>query len=186
MHITKIPESGNIFLPKLSGFKVVNSEDISGHTLSVKQVDGGYRIDMKTLEKIESPVVLELTVDKNLTTEDVESSKELSGYTVGKVLNTGKITSGKLSEIKLDGIRTIKSLKFDSSYNMKGNIILSFSKNGKTWEQQAPVTISEKTIIMPVTSYVAGALLDGKNAKYVKVEFSENVTNAISYTVYGE
>lgn len=141
---------------------------------------------MKTLEKIESPVVLELTVDKNLTTEDVESSKELSGYTVGKVLNTGKITSGKLSEIKLDGIRTIKSLKFDSSYNMKGNIILSFSKNGKTWEQQAPVTISEKTIIMPVTSYVAGALLDGKNAKYVKVEFSENVTNAISYTVYGE
>ena len=39
---------------------------------------------------------------------------------------------------------------------------------------------------MPVTSYVAGALLDGKNAKYVKVEFSENVTNAISYTVYGE
>ena len=186
VHITKIPESGNIFLPKLSGFKVVNSEDISGHTLSVKQVDGGYRIDMKTLEKIESPVVLELTVDKNLTTEDVESSKELSGYTVGKVLNTGKITSGKLSEIKLYGIRTIKSLKFDSSYNMKGNIILSFSKNGKTWEQQAPVTISEKTIIMPVTSYVAGALLDGKNAKYVKVEFSENVTNAISYTVYGE
>lgn len=186
VHIIKSPESGNIFLPKLSGFKVVNSEDISGHALSVKQVDGGYRIDMRTLAKIESPVVLELTVDKNLTTEDVESSKELSGYTVGKVLSTGKISSGKLSLIKLDGIRTIKSLKFDSSYNMKGNIILSFSKDGKTWEQQTPVTISEKTIIMPVTSYVAGALLDGKNAKYVKVEFSENVTNAISYIVYGE
>ena len=185
VHIIKRPESGNIFLPKLSGFKVVNSEDISGHALSMKPVEGGYRIDMETLEKIESPVVLELTVDKNLTTEDVES-KDLSGYTVEKVLSTGKITSGKLSQIKLDGIRTIKSLKFDSSYNMKGNIILSFSKDGKTWEQQAPVTISEKTIIMPVTSYVAGALLDGKNAKYVKVEFSENVTNVISYTVYGE
>ena len=51
MHIIKRPESGNIFLPKLSGFKVVNSEDISGHVLSMKPVEGGYRIDMETLEK---------------------------------------------------------------------------------------------------------------------------------------
>lgn len=184
VHIVKSPESGQIFLPGLPGFKVVKSKDISGHSLSLKQVDGGYAIDTKSLT-IQSPVIMELTVDKPLGTADVATPKK-AGHDTGKILSPKQITSGKSLQIELSGIQMVKSVKLESSHTLAGTVVVSFSKDGKQWEKQAPATLSGKTNTILVTSYVAGALLDGKDAKFIKIELSENAQSPISCSVYGE
>lgn len=185
VHIVKAPESGQVLLPELAGFKVLQSKDISGHSLSLERVDGGYMINTKTLGKIESPVIMELTVDKSLTTADVEIP-EKNKNDMGNILSTRQITTGKMLQIELANIKSVKNLKLESGGVLTGNVVLSFSKDGKQWEKPAPVALSGKTSIIPVTSYVAGALLDGKEAQFIKIELSQNVKSPISCSVYGE
>lgn len=186
VHIVKETENKNIFLPKLAGFRVVKSEDMSGHGLALREVPGGYAIDTKVLGKIESPVIMELTVDKLLTVADVESPEGLSGCGAEKILGTQKIVSGRCSRVKLDGVQFIKKVKFESSCPLKGSITLSFSKDGKEWKKQEPVLVSDRKVIIPVASYTAGALLDGAESGYVEIVFSERVTGTVVCTVLGD
>lgn len=186
VHILKKPEEGTIFLPSLPGFKVKASEDMSGSSLKCIPVEGGYQIDLSSMEAITSPVVLKLWTDRKLEKSDVESAVGASSGENLTLLAYGKMHSGRTVRISLHGVKNVRKVVIKPEHSLTGNVELCFSDDGKNWKDQLKVELTEKKTEIPVTSYVAGALLDGKDTGYVEIRFPQHIGTAVSCQVYGE
>lgn len=186
VHITRKPENGKIFLPSLPGFKVKKAEDISGFSLGCVPVQGGYLIDMASVCKIDAPIVMRLQVDKKLDVSDVETNAGMPEKETFKVLKEGQLSSEGERLIDLNGLKEVRTIQLESDTVLSGKACLSFSEDAQEWKDRIEVELSEKNTLVPVTSYVAGAVLDGKNTAYVKIKLEKRPMGKVAFRVYGK
>ena len=184
IHIINAPESGLIFLPRLPGFEVIRSRDISGHRLVLETADGGYSINTAGLTNVNSPVIMELTTDRTLSASDIEKEKEDSREN-GVVLHQDTLKSGNSITIELAGRKYVKKVALSADTALDGEAVLSFSNDGKVWLTEKPVQISGRSVSIPLTTYTAGALLEGKDARFIRIELSGKTATPVRCSVLG-
>ncbi|MEG0455806.1 MAG: hypothetical protein RR559_10765, partial [Bacteroides sp.] len=64
-------------------------------------------------------------------------------------------------------------------------ITLSFSKDGINWDTKKAIVLQYKISEIPITSYQAGALIEGVDASYVKIELQNTVAETLKCMIYG-
>ncbi len=74
VHIIHKPETGIVSLSKPKNFGVTKSSVLTGQSITVTENNDGYIIDLRQLPVPDEPVVIELTVSKQLTLDDVMMS----------------------------------------------------------------------------------------------------------------
>lgn len=191
VHILKRPETNKIILSDLDGIRIIGSKVLTGQPIMSKQVPGGFEIDMQKMSAIDSPVIIELTASRELMLSDVQSKEKTNDLfadekVYGKVVATKSLTSGNSLLIELSQSKRVKGVKVECGESTLGSeITLSFSKDGINWDAKKAIVLQHKISEIPITSYQAGALIEGVDASYVKIELQNTVAETLKCMIYG-
>lgn len=191
LHVLKRPEGGVIRLPDLNGVTIRESHVLTGQQIAFRQTAGGYEVDLQQLERIDSPVILALTADRQLTLSDVVRSKTVASLfadeqTYGHLLTTKKMSREAILQVDLLQSKRVKGVRIACGVKEVGTpVVLSFSKDGHKWMADKTVMLQKQLSEIPVTSYQAGALVEGVEARYMKITLPTPPNETMVYSLYG-
>lgn len=193
VHIINKPQSGSIELSLLPGVEVKQAKVLSGQSAKFIPAADKYKIDLQQVPAIDAPLIIELTVSRQLALSDVEkenmSSDLFSDEKVyGHLLIQQKITVGHSLGIDMSKQARVKGIQIMRSKSMKeqmGEVTIYWSIDSKKWNKYKTVPLNHEKTDIPVTQSIAGILAEGIDCRNIKLEFSSTVKEPIACLVYG-
>jgi len=192
VHIIHKPENNIIVLPDLGkGFDIVKDKILSGQPISIEKQGKDCIIDLKQIKEIDSPIIIELTTSRNLTIADTQQQRSSGLFSdkkiYGDILLSKKTQSEKNIVLDFNDLKKVKGVEIINENEAKElTVTISLSKDGKSWQTYKTVKLDSKTSQIPVSRSQAGTLIEGIDAKQIKLDFSHPSGHSVTCSIYGE
>ena len=175
----------------VADISIVQSRVLTGQSVAFTEKENFYEWDCRQISGKDSPLIIELKVSRNLTSKDILREQPVAGVfadekTYGKRLCSHPVTYSRETIIDLKGEKKLKGLQMISSDVDKGKqLTISLSKDGENWEHYQTETLNGSIQEIPITTYVAGILVEGIVVQKIRLQFGEEVVKTVCH-VYGD
>lgn len=182
---------GIISLPKLPVISIEQCKVLTGQTVEFKDGGDHYELDCKLALTEKAPLIIELTASRNLTSDDILRQPQAGGLfgdekTYGKRICSQVVATSKDIVIDLGGKRNLKGVQLVSEEpTEKGNVSIWLSEGENTWKLYQTLALTGTNTEIPITTYVAGILVEGIATQKIKLQFASGMASNVICHVYG-
>lgn len=177
IHILKT-DIRTISLPKLKGIAMKLGRVLTGQKIEFIEKEDHYEVECPSEGAANVPFIVELQASQVLTPRNILRTQEKKGLfadenTYGTLIHTRQLVRKQEETISLGKTRTLKGIQLVTTSEDKGKeVTILLTEDGKTWKKYETRTLSDHTMEIPVSTYVAGILKEGIRVRGIKIQFA--------------